>query len=58
MGELYNIKLGLNWALGKVVLELVGKVPERISLHCEKTVPVNKEPAPRLIYRMMQDEPS
>jgi serine/threonine protein kinase len=42
------------WALGKILQELVRGVP---SVLCGKTIPVNKEPALRLIRRMMQDDP-
>jgi serine/threonine protein kinase len=45
------------WALGKILQELVRGVPSRISALRGKTVPVNKEPALRLIDRMMQDDP-
>jgi len=40
------------WTFGKILQDLVSNVPSR-----GKTVPVNKEPALRLIHRMMQEDP-
>ncbi|KAI4138837.1 MAG: hypothetical protein LQ341_004493 [Variospora aurantia] len=45
------------WSLGKILQELVQDVPLQISPFRGKTIPVNKEPALRLIRRMMQDDP-
>ncbi|KAL8972166.1 MAG: hypothetical protein Q9197_002912 [Variospora fuerteventurae] len=45
------------WSLGKILQELVQDVPLQISPLRGKTIPVNKEPALRLIRRMMQDDP-
>ena len=45
------------WALGKIVQELLQDVSPYVSLLRGKRVPVNKEPALRLIDRMMQNNP-
>lgn len=45
------------WALGKIVQEFLQDVSSHVSLLRGKRVPVNKEPALRLIDRMMQNNP-
>jgi len=45
------------WALGKILRDLFQDVPSHVSLLGGKRVPVNKEPALRLINRMMQNDP-
>ena len=45
------------WALGKVLQELLQDVASHASLAPGKRLPVNKEPALRLIDRMMENDP-
>ena len=42
------------WALGKILQELVRNVPLVLR---GKTIPINREPALRLIHRMVQNDP-
>ena len=43
------------WTLGKILQDLIADIPS--STTRGKSVPVSKEPALRLIHRMMQEEP-
>ena len=45
------------WALGKVLQELLQDVASHASLVLGKRLPVNKDPALRLIDRMMENDP-
>lgn len=45
------------WALGKILQEFLQDVPSHVSSLRGKRVPVNKDPALRLINRMMQNDP-
>lgn len=53
----YNNSVDI-WPLGKILQELVDGLPSHITLLRGRAVPVHKEPALRLIHRMMQEDPS
>ncbi|WEW54638.1 hypothetical protein PRK78_000058 [Emydomyces testavorans] len=46
------------WTLGKILRKLVDNVPSSISVMRGKTVPMNKEPALRLLRWMMLEDPA